>query len=246
MLCQRIASDHPSPKSGWYHFYEQNMKVSDFAPKAKEAPKGFDVFGMMKEFHRWTNNFQIQMFADALGVLPQSLVALGCAWSKLHNAWAFPMSGGHGELIGIRLRNNEGFKWAVSGSRQGLFAPNGSVPPQPIAFLPEGPTDTAALLSLGFYAIGRPTCNSGNDLLKIALKQLGIFKVVIVADNDALVVNRNREWRPGVIGAEKLAQELGLRHCIWIPPTKDARSFLQKGGTRAMIESDLKNKTWNK
>ena len=153
------------------------------------------------------------------------------------------MKNGAGNIVGIRLRKADGFKWAVTGSRQGIFIPNSD--PQKIAYLPEGPTDTAAMLTMGLFAIGRPSCNSGNEYIKEALKRLHISRVVVVADNDEIKAGNRR---PGLEGAIKLKRFLGLPSVIWMPPSpiKDVREFLGKGGTKQMIESEIKNKVWSR
>jgi hypothetical protein len=245
MLCQRVESAHAHPKGGWYHFYDSKVKP-EFIPKPKEAPRTIDAEAIMNKYKVGTREFQYQALAASLGVNWVALVGVGAAWAYDYNAWAFPMRNGFGDTVGIRLRNMEGFKWAISGSRQGVFLPETSVHVAQPAFLPEGPTDTAALLSLGLYTIGRPTNQTGGEHLKVALKRLKINSVVIVADNDAMKRLGTREGRPGIEGAQKLAKELKMKHCIWIPPTKDARDFVKRGGTKTMIESDLKNKVWSK
>src|SRR6185295_4140079 len=98
----------------------------------------------------------LSTFAATLGVKSEALEALGCAWAEPYRAWAFPMRNGDRNVIGIRLRNDAGHKWAVKGSKQGLFSP--SYPASQTGFICEGPTDTAAALSIGLWAIGRPSC----------------------------------------------------------------------------------------
>jgi hypothetical protein len=249
-LCQRVESDKPHPKGGWWHFYDQgksNLKVT--IPKARVAPKELDAEDLMESIYNAPGNSREVIFklADELGVNQPSLINIRCAFFPKYAAYAFPMSDGDGKNIGIRLRNNSGEKWAVTGSRQGIFLPTFETEDK-IAFLPEGPTDTAALLTMGLYAIGRPTCTGGNDLIAQALKRLGIRKAVIVADNDELKQLGPRQGRPGIEGALKLKKELGLPSVIWIPPApiKDARAFLKAGGTKEMILADIKNKVWTK
>ena len=243
MLCQRVESKWPAVKGGWYHYYGETKP--DYIPKAKLAPKSIDAFGF---YRRCADSTLIDnsTLANQLGVSIASLNNLYCVWCNQFKAFAFPMSDANGNHIGIRLRNSAGFKWAVSGSRQGIFLPNVSYNETiKIAYLPEGPTDTVALLTMGLFAIGRPTCNSGNDIIKAALKRLKIYRAVIVADNDEIKATGKR---PGLEGAIKLKKELGLSSVIWMPPSpiKDVREFLNKGGTKQMIESDIKNKVWSK
>lgn len=245
--CMRLESAHPARDGGWYHFYQDTKyQPPTFRPPVAQ-PKRIDAQGMINKWRSQTKEFQFVCLATELKVTVESLTIIGAAWSEEHKAWAFPMFDGDGQIIGIRLRNRQGFKWAVSGSRQGIFLPYFFEIPQ-VAYLPEGPTDTAAGLSLGLYTIGRPTCQSGNEQIKAALKRLGIYRAVIVSDNDEKKKLGPREGRPGIEGAMKLKKELGLSSVIWMPPSpiKDLREFVGKGGTRQMIESDVSQKVWTK
>lgn len=242
-LCQRIESSRPHAKGGWWHFYDEkksNLQVT--IPKSRPAPAPLDAEAKMET----CQGIEIDYWANELGVSRDSLEALGAGYNTQHKALAFPMSDGDGKYIGIRLRNQAGDKWAVLGSRQGVFVPN--CEPKQVAYLPEGPTDTAALLTMGLFAIGRPSCTGGNEIIAQTLKRLKIHRVVIVADNDELKQLGQRQGRPGIEGAIKLKKELGLSSVIWFPPApiKDARAFLKAGGTRQVIESEIKNKVWSK
>ena len=246
MLCQRVESSKPHAKGGWFHFYENAPSRPLFIPKARPAPAQIDAGRVMSQL---ISNRHISELAELLGVSQASLTRLGAAWSAKDKAWAFPMSDGDGNRIGIRLRNDDAQKWTVTGSRQGVFLPNiAEEHGIKVAYLPEGPTDTAALLTMGLFAIGRPTCNSGNEIVLATLKRLGIYKAVIIADNDELKQLGPREGYPGIDGAAKLKKELRLASVIWMPPSplKDVRAFLQKGGTAQIIESEIKNKIWSK
>jgi hypothetical protein len=174
-----------------------------------------------------------------------ALESLGATWHLEKNALAFPMFDSQRNPIGIRLRNEQGFKWAISGSRNGLFIPK-EINPQLVTFLPEGPTNTAALLSIGIQAIGRPNVSAGNDLLTGAIKYFKIRRVVVVADNDELKKFGNHEGRPGIEGAIKLQKELKCPSVIRLPPSplKDARDFVNRGGTAAQIQSNISGKVW--
>ena len=139
-----------------------------------------------------------------------------------------------GKIIGIRLRCPiSGCKWAVSGSRQGLFVPIDLID-QSLSgrrlLICEGPTDTAALLDLGFIAIGRPSCMGGVDIIRDLVTVNTPAEVVIITDADA----------PGQRGADQLAAVLAayigdIR--IITPPEgiKDARVWRQAGA----IASDI-------
>ncbi len=246
MLCQRVASDKPHASTGWYHFYDQ--KPPQFERKeSTPPPRGINAPKIMRQWRERTTALQFNLLATQLGVLPESAMAIGAAWAPEHKAWAFPMKDGHGETVGIRLRNSSGFKWAVSGSKQGLFLPSSAVRLQPCAYLPEGPTDTMAGLSLGMYTIGRPTNLVGLEHMKVALRRLRIFKVIVIADNDEEKDLGGRQMRPGIVGAFKLKRELGLPSVVWQPTgnIKDLRQFCQCGGTKALIDSQVKDRIWS-
>jgi hypothetical protein len=227
----RVQSEHPIKNGGWFHPFGSEVK-KPIVIKRPEPPRvEIDCEAMMS---KWAGKYGYHALANALGVSEASLSQLSSAWAPEHNAWAFPMRDGEGKTIGIRLRNMQGEKWAVKGSHQGIFLPE--VQAQTTAYICEGPTDTAAALTLGFFAIGRPSCICGGEQIKVACKRLGVRQIVMVADNDA----------PGINGAQKVAKEIGLPWRMWIPQTKDIREFLRIGGTRQMIESDLKNYVWRK
>jgi hypothetical protein len=75
---------------------------------------------------------------------------------------------------------------------------------------------------------------------------VGIYRAVIIADNDRKVRPDGSAWNPGVEGAEKLGKELGIRYVVWVAIPKDVRDYIANGGTRAMIESDTKGMIWKK
>jgi hypothetical protein len=167
-----------------------------------------------------------------LGLAYASLVAVRAAWAAPHQAWAFPMCDGDGNIVGIRLRNEHG-KFAVRGSKQGIFLAD--VPPQKTLFVCEGPTDTAAAVELGLFAVGRPNCCCGGPEIKVYARRHAVSHVVLISDND----------KPGLDGARKVGGELKLPFAIYVPPAKDLREFVRRGGTRIMLENTLKGTVWH-
>ena len=186
----------------------------------------------MRDWLAATSLAELDEFATSLGVTTSSLTAVGAAWAAPHAAWAFPMCDGYGNVVGIRLRNERG-KFAVRGSRQGLFLAN--VPAQKTLFVCEGPTDTAAAVELGLFTVGRPNCCCSGLEIKVYTRRLGVGRVVVISDND----------KPGLDGARKVGGELKLPFAIYVPPAKDVREFVRLGGTRLMIENTLNNTVWN-
>ena len=243
--CMRVESSKPCPSGGWYHFYDDERIRIEFSPVHKVAPARIDAGLTMGRIRIKSRPQDLERSGRLLGVSVAALEALGAAWNPEKNALAFPMFDAHRNEIGIRLRNERGFKWAVSGSRNGLFIPK-ELNPQLVTFLPEGPTNTAALLSIGIQSIGRPNVSSGNEMLSDCLKHFKIRRAVVVADNDELKQLGNREGRPGIEGANKLRKELKVPSVIWMPPSplKDVRDFVNRGGTAAQIQSDIAGKVW--
>ena len=235
-ICMRVVSEHPFVGGGWYHNYGDKF----VQPEKLYTPPAVPKINPNKIQGRLTK-FSLDVALE-LGVSYQSLFDLSAAWSEFHGALAFPMRDGNNNIIGYRLRWMDGKKRAITGSQQGLFIPQ--IEPMKTCYLAEGPTDTAALLSIGLYAIGRPNNVGGAEHLKVALKRLQVRIIVIVADND----EEKADGRdPGLIGAKKMQQELRLPSVIWMPPNpfKDIRAYSIACKTaKTMIESDVNQKVW--
>ena len=171
--------------------------------------------------------------AERLGLSVTSLNRLGIGWAFDSGAWAFPMTDATGGLLGIRLRLDSGRKFAVTGGREGLFIP-ADLPQGGELLIAEGPTDCAALLDLGFAAVGRFCCTGGGRLVVELVESRRPMSVVIVADAD----------EPGQRGADTLASVLVLyvpRLRIIKPPDgiKDARAWKQAGVTAADLRAAI-------
>ena len=231
--CMRVQSDRPAKSGGWMHWQDgqRPRAYSPSLPSRCSPTPTINATKMMREWLAATTQVELDVFAASLGVSSASLTAVGAAWAAGHRAWAFPMCDGYGNVVGIRLRN-ERSKFAVRGSRQGIFLAN--VPAQKTLFVCEGPTDTAAAIELGLFAVGRPNCCCGGPEIKFFARRHHCSRVVIISDND----------KPGLDGARKVGGELKLPFAMYVPPAKDMREFVRLGGTRAMIENTLKNTVW--
>lgn len=190
--------------------------------------------------HRWgaaTTVQQVEAHARQLGVAMEPLVLLSAVWSAKYDAWAWPMSDAAGNWIGVRFRNVKADKWALTGGAGGLFLP--AVTLDGPVFLVEGPTDTAAVLSMDLAAIGRPSCNSGDDLVVEWFKAHPGREAVILANRDTERQAGDRTVYPGQDGAAALADRLlsVTRSVKVILPTegKDARQWLAAGATRDLL-----------
>jgi hypothetical protein len=178
---------------------------------------------------------RLERFARGLGLSVDVLTRLGIGWCAESSAWSFPMSDAQNRVIGVRLRTETGRKFAVRGGRDGLFVPTGLTGAIPL-LLAEGPTDTAALLELGFDAVGRPNNNGGKPAMVALVRRLRPNEVVVVADNDS-------PGRDGALGlVERLAIHVPRLRIISPPPLiKDVRAWKQAGAGREEIQAVIGN-----
>ena len=230
VICARVESAHRCGDAGWLH------RLADpVAPPPPPKPQTV-THSAVEEYLRMPalTIAQMRQMSEGLGLSGISLNRMGIRWSFEHHAAAFPMRDSVGIIIGARLRADNGRKFAVTGSRAGLFIPDGEVPDLLTElWICEGPTDCAAVLDLGIYAVGRPSCSGGTALLiPIAARR----DVVILADADEpKMLPGGKEWRPGKQGAENLADALlanaGAVKIVYPLSGKDVRDWLKRGLT---------------
>lgn len=184
---------------------------------------------------KWQNDTQpiaISSLARTLSVSVESIEHLEWNWAKEHRAWSIPMFDGDGRILGFRFRSETGEKWALKGSKQGLFIPFKT--PQKDLYVTEGPTDCAAMLSMGLFAIGKASAMQGPEEIVKFIAKNRIRRVIVIADNDTAGLN----------GAKKLIDVCPVPCCELVLPAKDAREFYRNGGTRELIENLLKSAVW--
>jgi len=240
-LCQRVGSGRRWGNAGWLHILRQDgangrpsgRRIGSVPLDAGDPPEAGDepTFG---ERHavmvRNVDPERLRRLAEGLGVSVSSLRRLGVGYAG-RGVWAFPMRRAAGRVCGLRLRSESGRKWAVTGSRDGLFYPpdqtaDGSAGPLVIT---EGPTDSAALLDMGAPAVGRPSCEGCRSAAVEYCRRGGWRDVVIFSDADG----------PGVAGAERLADALLRVATVRLvqPPHgfKDARAWRRAGAVAANL-----------
>lgn len=245
VLCMRSFSTRSKTMAdgsmGYLHSINSNIKI-DRKPEKKYAAPAINFGKLMWAFCKQTPPDRLNKFASEIGVTPESLATLRCG-QRDANTWAFPMRDRNYNVVGIRLRTNDGKKFAVTGSKQGLFIPR--VEAQDTVYLPEGPTDTAAAVSLGVFAIGRPSCNGGVYELIDALTHLKVKRAVIIADTDHDHERPDGStFNPGIDGANLISEHMKIPSCVLALPCKDMRQFLNLGGDRATLEALTNQCVW--
>jgi phage/plasmid primase-like uncharacterized protein len=174
----------------------------------------------------------LDWLCDALDIDAVTVGEMQVGWSDGHFAYTFPMRDSQGKIVGFRLRKRDGGKYAIRGSREGLFLPSPVKGSDEMIVIAEGPSDTMHLHSQGYHAIGRPSCRGA---IQHAVTYCKEHPVVVVSDKDS----------PGRIGAAELAG-----HLVKVCPTvkiieplkgKDAREWIVSGATKDVIDLVIDN-----
>ncbi len=250
-VCKRVPSPHPAKSGqGWIHVLVERPRRA-FIPHAPRRPQGrfFDASAVMRgywaEFASPVPNqphaTNLTLLAEDLFLPANQVARIRPGVSGHHNAWAFPMCDCNGMCIGIRLREFGGSKkWSVAGSRDGLFFDPELQPREAIynglkgreIVIVEGATDVIAGYTLGLPAVGRASCNTGAEHLRRLCDRLRVNRVTIISDNDNYKGRPDgTPWRPGIEGAQRLAQQLGRTYRIITPAQKDLRDWCVAGLT---------------
>lgn len=233
-ICMRV-SDGAIGRSadGWLH-----RLTADLPPPPRSAPRmrhekpaaPVDWSALVSMYRKAMTVAHLARLVAALGVSSASLEMLGVGVMP-DGTWTFPMFNGERQPVGIRTRQADGSKRAITGSREGVFLPacfNG----EPRVLICEGPTDTAAALDLGYAAIGRPSCKGAIEATRALVAGR---EVVVLADAD----------EPGQDGARDLTRNLRdiVRRAKIVTPTvaKDLREWKRGGLTRAELDFVIAN-----
>jgi len=242
-FCMRIQSNMPCKNGASMHFLKDQDRSS--VPQ-RRAPLPIPVKNIAFDAARYHGSIRKEWdsiwcdgTAVSLGVDMEALERLQPGWDAFNKAVGFPMRDSDGNVIGIRLRNFIGKKWAVSGSKDGLFFdPALELGEERELVICEGPTDTAAAYTLGIPAVGRSSCGTGLELLKALCARLKVRLVTIVADADEPKERPDGStWRPGIEGAILLGSRLGRFHRVVVPPKKDLREWVGFGCSRKEWEN---------
>lgn len=229
--------------AGWLHKLTNNPTPRKRTPKRHKAPQEPlpDFLALARKYHE--NLPDMSKLSANLGVSEDSLERLRVGWDGKN--YTFPLRDGQNRIIGIRLRGKTK-KFAVKGSKNALFWPEGvRVESENILFICEGPTDTAALLDLGFEAIGRANSNTGASYILEMLKGMKRH-IVIMADKDEAKTRTDGSiWYPGIEGAVRLAEQIKpvseTLRVIKPPNHKDIRSWYNNGATKSAVMALVNN-----
>lgn len=198
------------------------------------------VLQVYRSYRNQSNGYFYQTVAQSLGVTPEALKRMGAA-NAGPGVIAFPMYDGELEMSGIRYRRMSGEKYSLGGGREGIFLPElqGRNWMQPV-YVTEGPTDAAAVISMGMLAIGRPNALGGIPAVLSAIRRLRAQQITIIADRDGV----------GQRGAIQLARALdGLEVSIISPAFhKDVRDYLRYFVTPSAASTSLGQQSsvyWN-
>lgn len=246
-LCSRIESGKlcGEPFAGGYlHKLTDDFRKAKYVRKSK--PKPAPVVNWYRLTVDYREHLDMVKAVALFGLSAFALDELLIGWDPVKKAHTFPMKDGRGNIIGIRLRLLNGKKFSVPGSKNGLFWPISVKPDSDeLLFFPEGPTDTAAMLDLGFPAIGRASCGTGYQYIKEMIEHYN-RQVVVVADKDtAKYTPDGKKFYPGYDGGLKLARSIKpftrSARLIKPPQKKDIRAWYQAGCTRAAVMALVKN-----
>lgn len=237
-ICSRTPSKIPKGDAGYLHMLTEPLPK--YEPRRDEKPpSNIDWNTMAERFRVKISDEQIMELSRSLGVSQHSLWRLQTGWSSIHDAYTNPMFNHRGEVIGVRLRKPDGFKYAVTGSQNGLFFPMLSSGDGPLVIV-EGASDVAALLDLGFDAIGRPSCSSCVYMTMDVVASRRNREWVIIEDHDEPKKRPDGSvWYPGQEGAAKLAEALldtgKPGKVIAANGAKDVREWKKAGATRQHV-----------
>lgn len=152
---------------------------------------------------------------QSLGISVKTWRAFGVGWDG--EAWTMPMYDGDGRMIGIHRRTKPQ-KCCVHGSHLGLFVPSG-LNGCDMLLAPEGASDAACLLDLGYAVVGRPNSSARGNWLIAWCQAHGVKQLVLVADNDEAGQRGAADIYLQAVGANLQC------HVVSPPATcKDARS----------------------
>ena len=194
--CMRVESENPCSGSlgGWIHRITLDYKIPEnvLQWQRKTQRTDHDFTSECKEYYSSGTAARAQL-SERLGVSVGSLEELmvGSMYDEYRGRWCttWPESRNNRSVCGLVKRYwdilpNGKDKLMKSGGSHGLYIPrsftNNTIGP---VFIPEGGSDTAALLTIGFDAVGRPS-NLGGVVQLTSLLRGMPCAIIVLAEND--------------------------------------------------------------
>jgi hypothetical protein len=155
---------------------------------------------------------QVDELARRPGVAAPSLARLGVAYDREFSRWVVPLSDHLGRAVGLTYVYPAGGWTSAPGSWSGLLIPSGLDVRGPL-FLTIGAAGTAAVLSVGAAALGRP--DSVATALQVRWARAAICEQ---SGRTSVVVLRNRGSDRYEKSTKRCVEILGIRLMFHCPP----------------------------
>lgn len=225
VLCMRNESAEAVASGGWLH---RGDKPIDLPAPPKRETVAQDWARVATKCQERIRPEAVAKLAADLGVAPTALQELGIGTNGVD--WTFPMLGPDGTVLGVRRRTPAGRKLAIKGAKLGLIRrphPDRSTN----LIVCEGESDTAAMLTLGFDAVGLPGVGTCHDYA--AAYAIG-RDVVVMLDADDAGAKATARLVPMLVRTAKTVR-------VVRPPDgiKDARAWLNAGARREDIDAAI-------
>ena len=250
VVCARVESEVPFGNSGAGWVHRLNGGVAGMSPQRTVQPAK-PAAGPPPDFtdlhQRCRKSLTPKLFdalSEDLNITRGALSSIQVGWHSDLLVYTFPMKDVSGRVIGMRLRARNGRKWAISGSRNGLFVPftlpqTGKDGRVSRIYVVEGPTDLAILIEIGLWGVGRPDNQSGRDMIVSLINKINPRDVVIIHDTDAPGSPAEELTKRGAQSLSEVLRVQGRRVYIIQPiREKDLRDWVNNRGiTKETIES---------
>lgn len=149
----------------------------------------------------------VNKLAEQIGIDFKALRRLAIGWDDAGQRWSIPERDERHQVVGIGYRSLvDGHKSCHPGGFRGLLFPADLGEYSGPIYLPEGMTDTAAMLACGKAAVGRPMATTPQSVKRWLSRLLASHSggqsrpIVVVGDRDDA----------GIAGARKLVELLTL------------------------------------
>ena len=190
-----------------------------------------DIASDAETFHQMAiAQNKLEELSQSIGVSVRALQELNTGWNG--EAWTFPETDAHGNVIGINRRFPDGSKKQYKGHKRGLMLADAG---HDMLYCVEGASDTAAMIDCGLSVIARPSNNGGSAHLSELLRD-ETRTVFIVGENDQKEIGT---W-PGLEGALSIASKLKLadvRIALPADGVKDIRDWCSRFPDGDILES---------